>query len=59
MDGLKLAIQQQIAPHVTTLAQVQMMATKMDLYIIHGGKADAGSRNNGNSGGHGGGRFAG
>ena len=57
MDGLKPAIQQQIAPHVTTLAQAQTMATKVDLYIAHGGKADASSSNSGNSGGRGGGRF--
>ena len=59
MDGLKLAIQQQIAPHVTTLAQAQTMATKVDLYTAHGGKADAASSSSGNSGGRGGGRFAG
>ena len=34
------------------------MATKVDLYIAHGGKVDAGSSRSGNSGGRGGGRFA-
>ena len=55
MDGLKLAIQQQIAPHITTLVQAQTMATKVDLYTAHGGKADVASSSSGNSGG----RFAG
>ena len=32
MDGLKPAIRKQIAPHVDTLAQAQMMAVKVDLY---------------------------
>ena len=35
------------------------MATKVDLYTTHGGKVDAGSSSSGNSGGRGGGRFAG
>ena len=35
------------------------MATKVDLYMVHGGKADAASSSSGNSGGRGGGRFAG
>ena len=59
MDGLKQAIRQQIALHVTTLAQARTMATKVDLYTTHGGKANAGSSNSGNSGGRGGGRFVG
>ena len=59
MDGLKLAIRQQIAPHVTTLAQAQTIATKVDLCTAHGGKADAASCSSGNSGGRGNGRFAG
>ena len=59
MDGLKPAIRQQIAPHVTTLAQAQTMVTKVDLYTAHGGKANTASSNSGNNGGRGGGRFAG
>ena len=60
MDGLKLAIQEQIAPHVTTLAQAQTMATKVDLYTAHGGKANATTSSSENSsGGRGGGRFVG
>ena len=59
MDGLKPTIHQQIALHVTTLAQAQTMATKVDLYIAHGAKADVGSSSSGNSRGRGGGRFAG
>ena len=39
LDGLKPAIRQQIAPHITTLAQTQTMATKVDLYTAHWGKA--------------------
>ena len=59
MDGLKPTIRQQIAPHVTTLAKAQTMATKVDLYTAHGGKADAGSSNGGNNGGCIDGRFGG
>ena len=59
IDGLKLAIRKQIVPHVTTLAQAQTMATKVDLCTAHGGKADAGSSSGRNSGGRGGARFAG
>ena len=59
MDGLKPTIRQQIAPHVTTLAQAQTMVIKVDLYTAHGGKADAGSSSSGNSGGRGGGQLAG
>ena len=40
MDGLKPAIRQQIAPHVTTLAEAQIMAAKVDL------DSDQGSRPN-------------
>ena len=35
------------------------MATKVDLYTAHGGKANAGSSNSGNNGDRGGGGFAG
>ena len=35
------------------------MATKVDLYISHGGRADVGSSNGANSGGRGDGRFGG
>ena len=59
MDGLKPAIQQEIAPHVTTLVQAQTMVTKVDLYTAHGGKAKVGSSSSGNSGGRGGGRSVG
>ena len=40
MDGLKLAIQQQIAPHVSTLVEAQIMAAKVDL---HSGQGPRGS----------------
>ena len=33
MDGLKLAIRQQIAPHASTLVAVQIMAAKVDLHV--------------------------
>ena len=59
MDGLKPTIRQEIAPRLTTLAQAQMMATKVDLDTTHGGKVDAGSSSSGNSDGRGGGQFAG
>ena len=59
MDGLKPTIRQQIDPHVTTLAKAQTMATKVDLYTAHGGKADVGSSSGGNSGDRGGRRFGG
>ena len=32
IDGLNLAIRQQIAPYVETLQQAQTMAVKVDLY---------------------------
>ena len=51
MNGLKPAIHQQIALHVTTLAQAHTMATMVDLYTAHGGKVDAASSTGGNSGG--------
>ena len=35
------------------------MATKVDLYMEHGGKTESGSSSSGNSGGRGGGQFAG
>ena len=38
MDGLKPAIRQQIAPHVSTLAEAQIMATKVDLYSSQGSR---------------------
>ena len=60
MDGLKPAIRQQIAPHVSTLDQAQQMAAKADIYSTHGGKSDAGASSSGGgrggSGGRGGGR---
>ena len=55
MDGLKLAIWQQIAPHINTLPQVQTMEVKVDLYSALEGKADSGARSSGGKGGHGGG----
>ena len=36
MDGLKPAIRQQIAPHVSTLAEAQIMAAKVDLHTGQG-----------------------
>ena len=45
MDGLKVAFWKQIAPHVSTLAETQTMAAKMDL---HSGQ---GSRNSTSAGG--------
>ena len=50
IDGLKLAIRQQIAPHITTLARAQTMAIKVDLYSTHEGKG-FGSGSNGEKGG--------
>ena len=35
---------------MTTLAQAQMMAHKVDLYVAHGGKSDAEASNSGSSG---------
>ena len=40
MDGLKPAIRQQIAPHVSKLAEAQIMAAKVDL---HSGQGSRGS----------------
>ena len=42
MDGLKPAIRQQIAPHVSTLAEAQVMAAKMDLHTGQGSKSGMG-----------------
>ena len=39
MDGLKPAIRQQIAPHVSTLAEAQIMAAKVDLHSGQGREA--------------------
>ena len=36
MDGLKPAIRQQIVPHVSTLAEAQIMAAKVDLHLGQG-----------------------
>ena len=58
MDGLKLAIRQQIAPHVETLTHAQTMVVKVDLYSAQEGReSSAGS--NARKGGHGGGKFVG
>ena len=49
MDALKLATGQQIAPHISTLAKTQIMATKVDLHIGQGsrGNMSAGSGSGG------------
>ena len=39
IDGLKLAIRQQIAPHVSTLAEAQIMTTKVDLHSGQGNRS--------------------
>ena len=44
MDGLKPAIRQQIAPHVFTLAEAQVMAAKMDLHSIQGSQGSMSTR---------------
>ena len=43
MDGLKPAIRQQIAPHVTTLAEAQIMAAKVDLHSGQGSRPNLGT----------------
>ena len=43
MDGLKPAIRQQIAPHVSTLAEMQVMAAKVDLNTSQGSKGGIGA----------------
>lgn len=42
-DGLKQAIQQQISPHVTTLAEAQTMVAKVDLHPGQGSQTNSGS----------------
>ena len=43
MDGLILAIHQQIAPHVPTLAEAQVMAAKVDLHTGQGSRGGMGA----------------
>ena len=43
MDGLKPAIRQQIVPHVSTLAEAQIMAAKVDLHLGQGLRGSMGT----------------
>lgn len=58
MDGLDLMVQQQIAPHISTLAQAQTMVVKVDLYFAREGK-DSGAETSGGKDDRGSGKFAG
>ena len=48
MDCFKLAIRQQIVPHVSTLVEAQIMATKVDL---HSGQGSRGRMSTGSGSG--------
>ena len=44
MDGLKPEIRQQIAPHVSTLAEAQIMVAKVDLHAGQGSQGSMSTR---------------